>query len=345
MPSPPAQRGHVLQNGWIDRPHQEAAIGDLPLENGQTLQDCRIGYVVHRADSGPAPRRGDKVVLVLCAIGTSHHRLDSMIGEGRAFDPARYTVIAVDALGNGLSSSPSNSATQPGMAFPRFSIRDMVESQSRLLRSLGVDRLHAVAGASMGGMQALQWAVSLPQPVERVIAMTPMAKTHPWSVVINETARRALLRALDSGRPWDAWVPLMQLVSGRTPESIGAQFASGDEAIAWIRRRCDERHAEGPEPLDWIYQSWAYDQHDLGQTPGFGGDTEAALRAISASCLVAAAPLDLYNPSDAARTVAAAIPRARWLKLPSHRGHQAASAADAEAAALLNRHAGALLAA
>jgi pimeloyl-ACP methyl ester carboxylesterase len=199
---------------WIDRPHHSQSIGDLPLESGETLRDCRLVWVEH----GTRDAARANTVLVCCAIGSTHHRLDFLIGEGRALDPSRLHIVAVDALGNGLSASPSNSPGQPGRNFPRFTIRDMVRSQCLLLDALGIGNLHAVIGASMGGMQALQWAVSFPQRVGRVVAMTPMARTTRWSQLVNELARRALFEddecRLPRGRE-DAmrlWVPLTQLI-------------------------------------------------------------------------------------------------------------------------------------
>jgi len=181
--------GHPpLQAGWIDRPHRRFDIGDLPLASGETLRDAFVSYVVH----GDEARLHEAPVLLTTAIGSTHHRLDFLIGEGRAFDPARRTIVVVDALGNGLSSSPSNSVAQGGADFPRIAIRDMVESQRRLLDGLGIGRLAAVGGASMGGMQALQWAVSQPQRMDKVVAMTPMARTARWSQLVNEMSRRAL---------------------------------------------------------------------------------------------------------------------------------------------------------
>ena len=123
----------------------------------------------------------DQVVLALSAIASTHHRLDFLIGAGRAMDPARTVVVAVDAIGNGLTTSPSTSTRQPGLDFPPFTIRDMVESQRALLDHLGVGQLQAVIGGSMGGMQALQWGVSHPRRMRRIVAMTPMARTAPFS--------------------------------------------------------------------------------------------------------------------------------------------------------------------
>lgn len=331
-----------LQPGWIDAPHHHVALGDLRLESGESIRDCRVAYVVHGPQRAPGvPADGVPVVLALSAIGSHHHRLDMLIGPGRALDTERFAVVAVDALGNGLSSSPSNSVAQPGTAFPRFTIRDMVASQAAALDALGVGALHAVVGASMGGMQALQWAVSHPSRVARVAAMTPMARTTAWAAAVNECSRRAL--AAGGEHAWDAWVPLMQLLAARTPRQVDAAFDGPRAAIGWIAERTDWWVSQGFSPTDWLYQSWAYDAHDVGDTPGFGGDTAAALASIRARTLVAAPPLDLYNPAPAARWAADRIPGARFVELDTDWGHQSASAADPASVARLDARIAALL--
>ena len=332
-----------MQPGWIDEPHHHVMLGDLRLESGAAIRDCRVSFVVHGPQRAPGvPAQGVPVVLALSAVGSHHHRLDMLIGSGRALDPERFAVIAVDAIGNGLASSPSNSTLQAGTAFPRFGIRDMVASQAALLDVLGVDRLHAVVGASMGGMQALQWAVSHPSRVGRVVAMTPMARTTPWAAAVNECSRRALSTGGDGA--WDAWVPLMQLLAARTPAQVDAAFDSPEAVVSWIAERTSWWAAQGFSPLDWLYQSWAYDAHDVGGTPGFAGDTAAALASIRAPTLVAAPPLDLYNPAPAARWAALQIPGARFIELDTEWGHQSASAADPASVARLDAEIAALLA-
>jgi homoserine O-acetyltransferase len=91
-----------------------------------------------------------------------------------------------------------------------------------------------------------------------------------------------------------------------------------EQAIAVARR-------VAADPLDWIYQSWAYDAHDVGTTPGFGGDTSAALRAIKAPTLLLVPGLDLYNPVDDAIEAATLIPKAKLVRLDGHAGHAVAT--------------------
>jgi len=334
-----------LAPGHVDAPHRVFAMGDLTLESGEKIVDHRQSYVVH----GTLNAARTNAILVCPALTATHHRLDFLIGAGKALDPARWCVVVADPIGNGLSTSPSNSAAQPGMRFPRFALRDMVEAQRRLLvEHLGIDRLHAVVGASMGGMQALQWAVSQPRVVERVVAMTPMAKTAPWAVLVTETARACLCAdpawrgdaagfASRPERGWRAHAGLMQALLMRTPEAIDALgLACHDAAHRWFDDLVAQQAAIDFDAHDYLYQSWAYEAHDVGTTPGFGGDTAAALASIAARVLVLAPPLDLFNPASAARAAADAIADARFVEIPSPQGHLAATSLHADDARFLD---------
>lgn len=330
-----------LAPDWIDAPHQVASLGRLPLESGDAIDDLRISYVVH----GSLENRAKPVILGLCAIGSTHHRLDFLIGAGRALDPSRYTIIVIDALGNGLSSSPSNSRTQRGEHFPRFTIRDIVRSQRMLASHLRIDTTAAIVGASMGGMQALQWGVSYPDFAKSLVALVPMAKTAPWSKAINHAGRLALANARDLPTPearWEAWVTVMYVFAARSPSRLASDVAhsancgADDETLAWLADCTRSMTAQQLDPLDWIYQSYAYDAHDLGTSPGFGGDTQKALASIRARTLVAVPSLDLYNPVEAGVWAAQQIPRGELLRLPFGSGHLVASQAEPQAAAQLN---------
>ena len=314
----------ALQPGWIDRPHQRLEFGDLPLESGEVIRDFEISYVTHGART-PAD---DNVILVLTAIGSTHHRLDFLIGPNRPLNTDHYFVVCVDAIGNGLTTSPSNSRSQPDLAFPRFTIRDMIASQRRLLDALGIRRLVAVVGASMGGMQALQWGVSHRDHMRGIVALVPMARTRPWSVAMNEVARRILMA--DPGWPsgpygkgYDAWAAQTRVITNRTPgafESIAANAVPGLVADAVAAS-----HRMGPDPVDWTYQSFAYDAHDVGTTASFEGDTAAALRTILAPTLLLVPELDLYNPVEDAVEAAALIPHAELVRLGGNSGHAVAA--------------------
>jgi homoserine O-acetyltransferase len=315
-----------MHPGWIDSPHRRSELGRFALESGEFIDELRLSYVVH----GDLADRSKPVILGLCAIGSTHHRLDFLMGANRAFDGARYTMIVIDALGNGLSSSPSNSTTQPGERFPRFTIRDMVRSQKRLLEHLGVEALHAVAGASMGGMQALQWGVSFPAFMSHIVALTPMAKTSPWSQALNAAGRLALATARrnsDGEVDWSTWIAIMHVLAMRTPARFATDVAQSLSVQDWLLHREQWWRKQRCDPLDWTYQSWAYDGHDVGFTPGFAGDTAKALAAITARTLISLPQIDLYNPVEDGIWAAERIPDC---------GHMMASDADPIAAVRLN---------
>ncbi len=325
----------------LDRPHRQAALGDLALESGEVIHDCVQSYVTH----GELNAAGDNTVLVCTSISGTHHRLDFLIGPGRALDPARHFIVVADALGNGLSTSPSNSVRQPGMHFPRFTLRDMVQAQHRLLTDhLGVARLASVVGASMGGMQALQWGVSHPGFMRTLVAMTPMARTHPWAAMVTATARACLMAdPAWTGDGFDrepirgrrAFTGVMQVLATRSPESLpaGADVA---RAAEWFDALVAQQAQGGPDPHDYLYQSWAYDAHDVGTTPGRAGGTAGALATITARSLLLAPAVDWFNPAITAREAAAAMPDARCIEIPSAQGHFAATSGRPEDAAFLN---------
>ena len=332
-----------LAQGHIDAEHHIAELGDVELESGEVLYDTRQSYVTHGELNGDR----SNAILVCISLTGNHHRLDFLIGPGKALDPARYFIIAADPIANGLSTSPSNSAHQPRMQFPRFTIRDLVASQYLLLsRQFRIPRLHAVIGASMGGMQALQWAVSHPGFLDACVAMTPMAKTSPWAVLVTETARCCLMAdpawtadgfSAEPERGWRAYSGLMSALLSRTPAALAEFLPDCAEAHLWFEKIHAQNRTNAFDAHDYLYQSWAYEAHDVGMSANFRGDTAAALASIRAKTLVLAPPLDLFNPEQAGRSAALAIPGAQFIEIPSMQGHQAATSTKSEDAAFLNR--------
>ena len=335
--------GPCLAHGPNDPPHQLYQIGDLKLESGEVIKDFAISYVTH----GTLNEKKSNAILMVASISGNHHRIDFMIGPGKAIDTTRYFVVATDAIGNGLTTSPSNSKTQRGPAFPKFTMRDMVQSQKLLLDHLGISHLVAVAGASMGGMQALQWGVSHPQFMDALIALTPMARTSPWAIAVNEATRKALMAdaAFNGGnyekqpeKGWRARAVVLQVLGTRTPEALRAMFPNPLDVIPWITAQEDAVLKSGFDANDWIAQTWAYDRHNVGDTPGFGGDHLRALASVKAKALIiTAGQLDLYNPVQEAEEAARYIPDARLAPIPSVQGHVAASPTKAADVEFMNR--------
>jgi homoserine O-acetyltransferase len=195
----------------------------------------------------------------------------------------------------------------------------------------------------MGGMQALQWAVSYPQLPHRIVAMTPMAKTHPWAGLVVEAARRCLTADPHwsatgfHSRPergWAAYTALMTALLARTPAAVHEFAADVASAQSWLATLTEQNRAGAFDAHDYLYQSWAYQAHDVDTTPGTSGD---ALAAIDVPVLIAAPPLDLFNPVDSAHRAAQKISGARFVEIPSVQGHQAATATRLEDSHFLNR--------
>ena len=344
-----AYRHPPLKPGQIDRPHLQWQAGDFLLESGETIRDFELSYVTH----GALNSARDNTVLVTVSLTGNHHRLDFLIGPGRALDTDRYFLVCVDPIGNGLSISPSNSPRQAASQFPRFTLRDMVRSQHRLLtEALGITQMHAIAGASMGGMQALQWGVSHPRFMRGIVAMTAMARTAPWAVAVVDAARHALMAdpawngkefTAYPERGWRAWTGVMSVLAGRTPDALAALFPDPLGVLPWIENLTADNRASGFDALDWIYQTHAYEAHDVGTTRGFEGDWKRALRSIEASVLLLSPPLDLFNPAQCAAEAAEHIRFCESVTIPGVQGHQSASSTRAEDAGFLNATIGALL--
>src|ERR1043166_648440 len=204
-------------------PHQAYKIGDFQLESGEIVRDFAISYVTH----GKLNEKKSNAILMVTAISGNHHRLDFLIGPGKALDTNKYFIICTDAIGNGLTTSPSNSATQPRMTFPKFLIRDMVTSQKKLMEHLGIDRVVAVIGPSMGGMQVLQWGGSYPDFMDSLVSLVPLAKTPAWTVTVLEATRKAIMldpawRNGDYSEPPEQgirlWRDILNFLAARSPE-------------------------------------------------------------------------------------------------------------------------------
>lgn len=150
-------------------PQQFASFGDFILKDGISIHDFRLGY----RTLGTLNASKSNAVLWPTWLGGRSQDLLTFVGPANVLDPNKYFVILVDSIGNGVSTSPSNSSSQPLMKFPQFTVRDMVESERRLVtETFHLSHLHAVMGVSMGGMQTFEWAVAYPNFMDLAIPMS-----------------------------------------------------------------------------------------------------------------------------------------------------------------------------
>ena len=191
----------------VEGAQQFAELGDLNLQGGGVIHDFRIGY----RTLGKLNADRSNAILWPTWLGGRTEDLLPFVGAGNVVDTGKYLVILVDSIGNGASSSPSNSKAQPLMKFPEFSIHDIVESEHRLATEvLHLSHLHAVIGMSMGGMQAFAWAVLHPDFMDLVI---PMAGS-PQSTSYDKLLWTTEIDAIELDPAWNHGNPTGRLNRG-----------------------------------------------------------------------------------------------------------------------------------
>ena len=311
---------------------------DLPLACGEILA-ADLVYAVY----GKLNEAADNLVLFPTRYGGTHEHNDWLIGPNRALDPAKYCIVVPNQLGNGVSSSPSNTKGP----FPRISHADNYEIQRRLLEAefRGAD-IALVVGWSMGAQQACHWAVKAGDRVKRMLMFCGTAKTRPHNRVFLESLLAAFeadprygtdesplggLRA--AGRIYAGWAYSQPWMKAKRHQSMG--FETLDD---WLADYWDalfaQRHAGD---LTSMIHTW------IGNDVSDGGNLADALGRVTAKSIVMATTTDLYfTPEDCAED-AAMIPGAEYRDIVSDWGHMAGSgqnepdnlAIDAAVAALL----------
>jgi homoserine O-acetyltransferase len=310
-----------MDGGLVAQDQQFARLGDFKLDNGDVIRDCRIGYrTFGKLNAG----KSNAIVFPTWAGGTTE-QAKSNFGAGKLVDTDKYFVIAVDALSNGVSSSPSNSALQSRMSFPKFTFRDLVKTQHQLLtRVLHLNHVKAVMGISMGGMQTFQWMVSYPEFMDKAIPIVGSPQLAPYDLLLWQTQIDAIMNDAE----WNGGN------YSKNP-ARAAEFEFGSLLLTTpdnynktkTRRQTLEELAKanttgGSDANDKIRQAQAMMALDV--TADFNGSMESAAAAVKAKVLIVVARFDhVVTPGPA--LLFARLLRSPVTELEGDCGHSAPS--------------------
>lgn len=254
----------VFLNGlaFADSSQQFAEIGDLELQSGEVIQDARIGY---RTAGTLNPDKSNVIVLPSWHMGSAEHLFEyDYVGPGKQADTDLYYVIAIDALGNGVSSSPSNSELQPGKQYPSISITDMVHSQRELLtRHLGITHVRAIVGMSMGGMQALEWYGRFPVFMDKVISIEGSPKMTSFDLIqwrSHVDAIEMMQQAGISNQEIMSYVSQINLLTLWTPEYL-VESVLPEDLDSYLTNIKAQGSRQDPD--DYLLQTRAMIAHDV----------------------------------------------------------------------------------
>lgn len=304
------------------------------LECGGELPALRIAYHTY----GRMNAAGDNVVWVCHALTANSDVADwwpHTVEEGRFLDPTRYFVVCANILGSHYGTTGPlhvNPATgEPWYGdFPRFTIRDMVAAHRLLARELGIGRMAALIGSSVGGFQAVEWAVGEPERFERLVLIATAAKASPWTIAIDETQRMAIEadstfgeRRDDAGMKGLAAARAIGLLTYRGGEGYNLTQQDREE-FPTVHRASTYQQYQG-EKLCRRYNAYSYhaildafDTHDVGR--GRGGVVEALGR-IRARTLVVGITTDMIFTPREMRELQGWIPGSLYREIDSPFGH------------------------
>ncbi|WP_290535031.1 homoserine O-acetyltransferase [Alistipes sp.] len=306
----------------------------FPLERGGELPALRIAYHTY----GRMNAAGDNVVWVCHALTANSDVADwwpHTVEKGRFLDPTHYFVVCANILGSHYGTTGPlhvNPATgEPWYSdFPHFTIRDMVAAHRLLARELGIGRIAALVGSSVGGFQAVEWAVEEPERFERLILIATAAKASPWTIAIDETQRMAIEadttfgeRRDDAGMKGLAAARAIGLLTYRGGEGYNLTQQDREE-LPQEHRASTYQQYQG-EKLCRRYNAYSYyaildafDTHDVGR--GRGG-VAAALGGIRARTLVVGITTDMIFTPREMRELHDQIPGSLYREIDSPFGH------------------------
>lgn len=292
------------------------AIGDFRLESGETIRDCKVGY----RTAGTLNAAKDNAILFFTWFNGKSKDLEQSVGAERMLDPGTYYVVMVDALGDGVSSSPSNSATQPKEKFPRITMRDMVKAEHELAtKVLGLEHVRAVMGISMGGMQTFQWLASYPEFMDIAIPIVGTPQQSSFDLLVWETQENTIVYRLKAGDESTATEPAMRIgqMLITTPKHT-VEEVKREEFEAHLAEELANWKKEN-DPYDYLEQLRAMISLNIAAP---GETLEDAAKRTKAKVLVIVARQDhLVNPIAAMRFAEAR--KAPLLVLEGDCGHLA----------------------
>ena len=334
----------------------------LRLQYGGTLESVAVAYETY----GELNATGDNAILICHALTGSAHAAgvhdrgqgaagvesevpgwwDPLIGPGKPIDTSKHYVICANVLGGCYGTTgPTSINPQTGKAyrldFPRYTIRDMVTVQKRLVEKLGVTSLKAIIGGSMGGMQVLEWVCMYPELVRSFIPIAIGARHSAWAIGLNEVARRAITSdpAWEDGRyPLDRQPEVglglaraIAMLSYRSVDSLESKFgrervnASRDLlGVSFsIENYLSYQGVKLVKRFDantYLYITRAMDDYDLAEERGRLGEVLASLKMPA---LVMGITSDVLYPEAEQKNLMEHLPNAEYACINSPHGHDA----------------------
>ena len=319
--------------------------GDVLLESGKVLPATKVAYRTH----GRLNLARDNAIVYPTHYSGTHDSNAWAIGPGMALNPEKYFIIVPNMLGNGLSSSPSNTpAPHDGPRFPLVTVRDNVLLQYRLVSELfGIQTLALVTGHSMAAQQAYQWAALFPAMVQRLAPFCGSARTSRHNWLFLEGCKAALMA--------DAAFASGEYIE---PPMVGIRaFARVYAGWAWsqtfFRQSLDRERLGFASMESFLVEAWepsflAHDANDLlamlatwqaadiSADPRFDGDIEKALATITAKALIMPCRTDLYFPPEDSKIEVAHLQQAELRIITSIWGHMAGGGINPEDAMFIN---------
>ncbi len=307
-------------------------LGDSKLQSGEVLPAAMLAYKTF----GKLNEAKDNVIILPIGYSLQHPDMEWMIGPDMALDPGKYFIIVPNMLGNGVSSSPSNTpAPHDGPRFPKVTICDNVRAQHRMVtEAFGIERIKLVTGWSMGGLQTFQWASLYPDMVERIAPTCGAAKCSRHNFVFLEGVKAAITAdAAWNGGDYDAppLVGLRAMARVYAGWGFSQTFYRDEEDLKLGFTSLEDFLASFWDPFfierdanDLLTLLWTWQNADISDNELYNGDLKKALGAIKAKAFVMPGRTDLYFPPVDSENEVKQMPNAELRVFESTYGHIAA---------------------